>query len=125
MREAVFLCGYKNCRVLMNALDKSTEHPKPFVVDRTIMLKHEKFIHFREHLLEDNINIKANKNDMLMDNNEVWHVMMFCSTNSDIMLLVYSDSTNYAKYLSIISNGGERIEKKFTANGRYSKKFLF
>lgn len=58
---------------------------------------------------------------MYIDENEIWHVMMFCSINSDIMLLVYNVGTNYAKYVSIISNGGERIEKKFTTRDRYKK----
>lgn len=121
MKQAIFISGYRNCRLLRNQLDITNEKPVRYVIERSIMLKHEKFIHFREHLLDNNINIEDSKNDIFIDEKGVWHVMMFFSINSDIMLLVYNDSTNYAKYVSIISNGGERIEKNFTTKDRYKK----
>lgn len=34
---------------------------------------------------------------------------MFCCLQSDIILLVNSNGENYAKYCSIISNGGEKL----------------
>lgn len=69
MKQAIFLCGYKNCRLLRNQLDITNENPVNYVIERSIMLKHEKFIHFREHLLDNNINIEDSKNDMLIDKN--------------------------------------------------------
>ena len=34
---------------------------------------------------------------------------MFCCLHSDIVLLVYSDGKDYAKYVSIISNGVKKL----------------
>lgn len=67
-------------------------------------------------MLEDNPNIVAHKHkhEMYIDNKGCLH--------SDIMLLVYSDGKDYAKYVSIISNGGEKVEPHFTTSKRYSRK---
>ena len=40
----------------------------------------------------------------------------------DVMLLVYSNGENYAKYCSIKSNGGVKVESRFTTSQRYSRK---
>ena len=79
----------------------------------------EKFIHFRSHLLEDNDAIMTYKNEMYVDENKVWHVLMFCSMIADIMILVNSEGFNYARYCSIICNGGEQVEKRYSIGQRY------
>ena len=56
---------------------------------------------------------------MYVDKNNVWHVLMFCSMVADIMILVNSEGFNYARYTSIICNGGEQVEKRFTIKERY------
>lgn len=47
---------------------------------------------------------------MFIDDNGVFHVLMYCCIQCDVMLLVYSDGENYAKYCSIKSNGGEKVD---------------
>ena len=39
------------------------------------------------------------------------------------MLLVYSDGKDYAKYVSIISNGGEKVEPLSATSKRCSSKW--
>ena len=67
-------------------------------------------------------NIELYQNDMFIDENGVFHVLMFCCMQCDIMLLVYSDGEKYAKYCSIKSNGGVKVEPRFTTSQRYSRK---
>ena len=122
MNTAVFLSGYKNCRLLRNKLDITKVKPKEYEIERALILGKDAFIHFREHLLEPESNIQAYKDEMFIDANGVWHVLLLCSTCSDIMLLVNSAGKNYAKYCSIISNGGEKVEPRFTTCRRYNKK---
>ena len=55
------------------------------------------------------------------DENGIFHVLMYCCMQCDIMLLVYSDGESYAKYCSIKSNGGEKVGPRFTISQRYSK----
>ena len=45
-----------------------------------------------------------------------------CLMQCDVMILVYSDGENYPKYCSIKSNGGVKIEPRFTTSQRYSRK---
>jgi len=46
---------------------------------------------------------------------------MYCCIQCDIMLLVYSDGENYAKYCSIKGNGGTPVEPRVTSSKRYVK----
>lgn len=59
---------------------------------------------------------------MCIDNKGCFHVIMFCCLHSDIMLFVYSDGKDYAKNVSIISNGGEKVEARFATSKRYTRK---
>lgn len=120
--KAQFLYKKPDARLVRNAIDRGEGQVAEYVVERTIYLPKEKFIHFRSHLLEDNDAIITYKNEMYVDENKVWHVLMFCCLQSDIMLLVYSDSEEYAKYVSVISNGGEKVEPRFTTSQRYIRK---
>ena len=91
-----------------------------YVVERVIYLQADYFISFRSRLLEDEPNIASHKNEMFIDEKGVFHVLMFCNMQSDIMLLVYNDGEDYAKYVSIISNGVEKVEPRFTTRNRYN-----
>ena len=73
-------------------------------------------------MLENNPNVAKYKHEMYIDNKGCFHVIMFCCLHSDIMLLVYNDDKDYAKYVSIISNGGEKVEPRFTTSKRYTRK---
>ena len=84
------------------------------------MLKHHNFMYFRDHLSGENDIVKMHRKDMFIDDNGVWHVIMVCCVRADIMILIFSDGTNYPKYLSIKNNGGEQVEPKFTTCNRYS-----
>ena len=59
------------------------------------------------------------KDDMFVDDNGVWHVILVCCVQADIMLVIFNDGTNTAKYVLIKTNGGERVESKFTPCNRY------
>lgn len=117
-----FLCDIPNARLLRNNLDKGNGKEVECVIERNIYIGKDDFIYFREHLLESNPNIIKYKNEMFIDNKGIWHILMFCSMRSDIMLLVYCDGCDYAKYVSIITNGGEKVEPRFTTSQRYTRK---
>lgn len=117
-----FVCKMPDARLVRNAIDRNEGRLHEYIIERTIYLSKEKFIHFRSHLLDDNDELINYRNDIFVDENKVWHVLMFCSMISDIMILVCIDSEDCAKYVSIISNGGEKVEPRFTASKRYTRK---
>ena len=119
--KARFVCKMPNARLVRNAIDRKEGQMHEYIVERTIYLPKEKFIHFRSHLLNDNNELINYRSEMYIDKNKVWHVLMFCSMIADIMILVYSNE-DYAKYVSIISNGGEKVEPRFTTSQRYTRK---
>ena len=120
--KARFVCNVSNARLARNRIDQCEGFEAEYVVERVIYLQGDYFISFRSRLLEDEPNIASHKNEMFIDEKGVFHVLMFCNMQSDIMLLVYSDSEDYAKYVSIISNGGEKVEPRFTTSKRYTGK---
>lgn len=120
--KASFLCDVPNARLLRNRLDKGEGIEVECIVERVIYLSKREFIPFRERLLEDEPNIALYQKDMFIDKDNTWHVLMFCCIQCDIMLLVYSDGTNYAKYCSLKSNGGVKVEPRFTTSQRYSRR---
>ena len=120
--KARFVCNVSNARLARNRIDQCEGFEAEYIVERVIYLQGDYFISFRSRLLEDEPNIASHKNEMFIDEKGVFHVLMFCSMQSDIMILVYSDGENYAKYVSIISNGGEKVEPRFTTCQRYTRK---
>lgn len=120
--KARFVCDISNARLARNRIDRSEGFVVKYVVERVVYLAKNYFTYFREYLLEDNPNIVAHKHEMYIDNKGCFHVIMFCCLQSDVMLLVYSDRKDYAKYVSIISNGGEKVEPRFRASKRYTRK---
>jgi len=123
--KARFVCKMSDARLVRNAIDRNEGQVHEYIVERTIYLSKEKFIHFRSHLLDDNDELINYRKEMYVDENKVWHVLMFCSMIADIMILVYSDGEDYAKYVSIISNGGKKVEPRFTTRNRYNWKIRF
>lgn len=120
--KARFVCNVSNARLARNKIDKCDGFETKYVVERVINLAKYPFLHLREYLLEDDPNIALHKEEMYIDSKGYFHVLMFCCLQSDIMLLVYSDGEEYAKYVSIISNGGEKVEPRFTTSQRYTRK---
>ncbi len=110
-----------DARLVRNAIDRKEGLLHEYIIERVIYLSRRDFIPFKEHLLEDNTYIINHKNDMFVDENNVWHVLMFCCIQADIMILVNSEGFNYARYSAIISNGGESIEPRFTNGQRYTR----
>lgn len=119
--KARFICNVSNARLLRNRIDKYEGFEAEYVIERVVYLSKREFIPFRENLLVDEPNIELYQDDMFIDENDIFHVLMYCCMQCDIMLLVYSDGENYAKYCSIKSNGGEKVEPRFTISQRYSK----
>lgn len=117
-----FLCDIPNARLLRNRIDKHEGQKHEFVIERVVYLSKREFISFREHLLEVTPFVSYHKEDMFIDEQGVWHVLMFCCIQCDVILLVNSDGEDYAKYCSIISNGGEKVEPRFTTSQRYTRK---
>ena len=120
--KARFVCNVSNARLARNRIDQCEGFEAEYVVERVIYLQADYFISFRSRLLEDEPNIASHKNEMFIDERGVFHVLMFCNMQSDIMLLVYNDGEDYVKYVSIISNGGEKVEPRFTISKRYARK---
>ena len=116
-----FISNVSNARLLRNRIDKCGGVEAEYVIERVVYLSKREFIPFRENLLADEPNILLYQDDMFIDENGVFHVLMYCCIQCDIMLIVYSDGENYAKYCSIKSNGGEKVEPRFTISQRYSK----
>lgn len=119
--KARFIGNIPNARLLRNRIDNGEGFEVEYVVERVLYLPRREFIPFREHLSEYAPNIAKYQEDMFVDDNGVWHVLMYCCIQCDIMLLVFSDGENYAKYCSIKSNGGEKVEPRFTTSNRYHK----
>lgn len=117
--KARFICNVSNARLLRNRIDKCEGFETEYVVERVVYLSKREFIPFRERL-EDEPNIAKYQGDMFIDENAVFHVLMYCCIQCDVMILVYSDGEKYAKYCSLKCNGGERIEKRYTISNRYS-----
>lgn len=120
--KAKFLCNMPNARLLRNKLDKGEGLECEYVIERVVYLSKREFIPFREHLMEETPFVSCHREDMFIDKKGVWHVLMFCCLQSDIILLVNSNGEDYAKYYSIISNGGEKVEPRFTTSQRYTRK---
>ena len=120
--KARFLCYILNARLLRNKLDRGEGLECEYVIERVVYLSKRDFIPFREHLLEETPFVSCHEEDMFIDEQGVWHVLMFCCLQSDIILLVNSNGEDYAKYCSIISNGGEKVELRFTTSQRYTRK---
>lgn len=111
--KAKFLCGKPNARLLRNRLDKGEGLECEYVIERVVYLSKRDFIPFREHLMEVTPFVSWHKEDMFIDEQGIWHVLIFCCLQSDIILLVNSSGKDYAKYCSIILNGGKKIEPIF------------
>ena len=92
-----FVYKMPDARLVHNAIDRKEGRLHEYIIERTIYLPKEKFIRFRSHLLDDNDELINYRNEMYVDENNVWHVLMFCSMISDVMILVYIDSEDYAK----------------------------
>ena len=117
--KARFFYKIPDAKLIRNKTDKNKGKEVEYIVERTIYLPKLEFIHFRSHLLEDNPNIIKYKKDMYVDDNGVWHVLMFCCVISDIMILANSEGFKYARYCAVINNGGEQVEKRYTTANRY------
>lgn len=120
--KAKFIKNLANVRLVRNAIQRNNGKNCEYFVERVVYLPLTNFIYFREHLLEADPNMKMYSKDMFIDENNVWHVLMFCCIQSDVLILVYSNGEDYAKYVSIISNGGEKVEPRFTTSKRYTRK---
>ena len=115
-----FISDVSNARLLRNRLDEGLGVEHEYFIERCVMLKHHYFMHFRDNLSGENDIVKTYSKDMFVDDNGIWHVIMVCCVGADITILIFSDGTNYPKYLSIKNNGGEQVEPKFTTCNRYS-----
>ena len=118
--KAKFIDNVPNSRLLRNRLDEGLGVEHEYFIERCVMLKHHYFMHFRDNLSGENDIVKTHSKDMFVDDDGIWHVIMVCCVRADIMILIFSDDTNYPKYLSIKNNGGEQVEPKFTTCKRYS-----
>lgn len=117
--KAKFIENVANARILRNKLDLGEGIEHEYFIQRAVLLKHEHFINFREHLSGENAIVKNHLDDMFVDANGVWHVILVCCVQADIMLVIFNDCTHTAKYVSIKTNGGERVEPKFIPCKRY------
>lgn len=117
--RAKFICNVSNAWLPRNRIDNGEGFEAEYMVEQVAYLSKREFIPFHERLLEDEPNIAKYQEDMFIDENGVLHVLMYCCIQCDIMLLVFSDGETYAKYCSIKSNGGEKIEPRFTTSNRY------
>jgi len=118
--KAQFLSKFPNIRLLRNYLDKHNISEQEYVIEKAIMLNRNDLIYMREHLLEDNPHIIQNKESMFVDEQGVWHVVMFFNLQCDIMLLINSEGFDYARYVALKVNSAEQIEKRFTIKDRYN-----
>ena len=81
-----------------------------FVVERSVQIKYDQFIYLSNHLLEPCSHIANHINDMFIDDNGLWHVMMVCCLRADRLMFVMSKRKDFAYYVSFIENKGEKVE---------------
>ncbi len=93
-----FICNVSNAMLLRNRIDKCEGFEAEYVVERVVCPSKREFIPFREHLMGNEPNIAKYQDDMFIDEDGVFHVLMYCCIQCDVMLLVYSDGENYPKY---------------------------
>lgn len=120
--KARFMWDMPNARILRNKLDKGEGLECEYVIERVVYLSKHNFIPFCEHLMEKTHFVSCHREDIFIDSHGILHVLMFCCLQSDIILLVNSKGENYAKYCSIISNEGKKVEPRFTTSKRYVRK---
>ena len=89
-----FICNVSNARLLRNRIDKGEGFEAEYIVERVVYLSKREFIPFRERLLEDEPNIIKYQEDMFIDEQGVFHILMYCCIQCDVMILVYSDGEN-------------------------------
>lgn len=92
--KAKFLCYLPNARLLRNKLDKGEDIECEYLIERVMYLSKRNFIPFRGHLIEATPFVSMHKENMFVYGAGVWHVIMYCCLQSDIMLLVNSDGCN-------------------------------
>lgn len=80
-----FICNVSNVRLLRNRIDKGEGFEIEYVVERVVCLSKREFIPFSEKLLEAESNIAKYQDDMFVDKNVVFHVLMYCCIQRDVM----------------------------------------
>lgn len=79
-----------------------------FLIEKKVTLSNKEFEKFIKNPLNDYAFIADNKEFMFLDN-DVWHVVLIQSESLDYGILVESEGSNYARYASYISLGGEKF----------------
>ena len=62
--KAKFIENVANARILRNKLDLGEGIEHEYFIQRAVLLKHEHFINFREHLSGENIIVKNHLDDI-------------------------------------------------------------
>lgn len=75
-----------------------------FVIRDVVILSEEEFKHF--HPLVGYDFIRQRKHLMLVDENEVWNVIMVTSKEAKHAILIQSEGYDYARYAAYISKKG-------------------
>lgn len=74
--ESKICVRYAQCKTCGNAIDRKEGQIHENIIERTIYLSKEKFIHSRSHLFDDNDKLINYRNEMYVDENKVWHVLL-------------------------------------------------
>ena len=108
--KARFICNVSNARLLRNRIDKGEGFEAEYVVERVVYLSKREFIPFRERLLEDEPNIAKYQEDMFIDENGVFHVLMpACSISSKRRSIsATADASAPAAFLGSLTMGQYR-----------------
>lgn len=73
-----------------------------FVVEKVVELTQRQFNKFLDDMLGDYDFIKAHKDLMYTDNNNIWHAILVTTKELDYGILVQTDGSSYARYSAFI-----------------------
>jgi hypothetical protein len=77
------------------------------VVEKTIELSAEDYLHFKNHLLEYKPFITENRDWMRVDGNSVAHCLLVLGEGGSEGVLVNSEGYDYARYASLVQEARE------------------
>ncbi|HHU80882.1 MAG: hypothetical protein ACOX5E_05805 [Bacilli bacterium] len=74
------------------------------IIEKELMLDKDLFFKFIRKPLDDYDFIKENIDIMYVDNDEVWHVVLVRSQDSNFGVLVQSEGYSYARFATVVKN---------------------
>jgi len=78
-----------------------------YIIEKVIELPEKEYSAFASSLLVDNEIVKASRNLMYVDANEVWHCILVKALGSKDGILVEAEGYDYARYTAHFKGGAQ------------------